>query len=77
MPKTFSVSQDLGGGWRLISVIEPLQGSRIAPVVVTKDGKSYSSRFDLGKKVLLDDPKTLTTVQLHIIGTVISQLLKR
>lgn len=78
MARTFSVSQDLGDGWRLVSVTEPpLAGSRIATVVVTKGGKSYTARFNIDKQIMLDDPKTLTATQLHIIQTVILQLLKK
>lgn len=76
MAKTFKVSQDLGDGWRLVSVTEPLVGSRIATVIVTRAGKTYTARFDIDKQVMLDDPKTLTTVQLHVIQTLVLQLIK-
>ena len=74
--KTVRVNQDLGAGWRLVSLTQVETNSKIIEIVLTKDGKEFDVNFDTNSAMILEPTVLLTTTQLHIIETVAIQLLK-
>lgn len=73
--KTVTLNQDLGAGWRLISITQPTTDSKILTVVLTFNNKVFTIRFDVTKGISLD-PIALTSIQLHIIETSAIQFLR-
>ena len=70
------VNQDIGGGWRLISLTQPDPASKLLLAELSFDGKIFLSRFDPIKVILLDPPTNLTQAQLHFIEVAALQLLR-
>ena len=74
--KSVSLNQDLGGGWRLVSITLTDSASRTLILVLTQGGKTYTVRFAPNTAQLLDSSPTLTAAQLHTIQTAAIQFLK-